>query len=157
MKFILNTITSYHLAASTTLIVSLYVAGSLTSIKKRLREYLSSGYASPFDRYGMTRLAGLGIVVLHTSKLGSTLLVGSIVAVLLGFCESTSLSVLELGGLADRETILLCCARPSKGVGTSANVTLHSSIGCSTTLCITDLLKTVLNFGRFNESPGSHN
>jgi hypothetical protein len=37
-----------------------------------------------------------------------------------------------LGGLADREVDLVCCARPSKGVGTFTNVTLYNSIGCST-------------------------
>jgi hypothetical protein len=62
----------------------------------------------------MTRLAGSSAIVLHTSELGSSDPVGLIVALLLEFSVSTAPSVLR--GLADRETDLMCCARPSNGV-----------------------------------------
>jgi hypothetical protein len=56
------------------------------------------------------------------SELGSAELVGSVVVVLLEFSASTAPSILR--ELADREADLVCCAGPSGGVGTSANVTL---------------------------------
>jgi hypothetical protein len=54
----------------------------------------------------MSELAGSGVLVFRTSKLGSVVLAGSIVTVLLEFCASTTAFVQELGGLLDREANL---------------------------------------------------
>jgi hypothetical protein len=144
MDFILDSFTSCQLEASVASIASLYVVGSLTSVKKRLREYFSGGCDSLYDQHAMTRLAGSSAVKLHTSERSSAELAESVVAVLLGFCVGITPFVLR--GLADSEADLVCCVGPSIGVGTSTNVTLRNSIGPSVALCIADLFKTTSEF-----------
>jgi hypothetical protein len=140
MEFMSYSIASFQLAVSVALIASLYVVGSPASVKNRPGEYLSGGCDNRSDRRGTTGLAASGAVVLRTSELGSKELAGSVVGVVLRFSAGRAPSVLR--GLADREADLVCCVGPSKGVGTSANVTVRNSIGRSTALCIADSLKT---------------
>jgi hypothetical protein len=92
----------------------------------------------------MTGIVGSGAVVLRTSEHGSAELAGCVVAALLRFSAGMTPSVLR--GLADHEADLVCCARPSKGVGMSTDVTLRNSIGCLATLWIADSLKSTSEF-----------
>jgi hypothetical protein len=127
MEFISDSIASRQLAAFVAFIVSRYVIGSPASVKNKPGEYLLGGCDSPSNRRGMTGLAGSSAIILRTSQLGSSDLIGLIVALLLGLSSGTTPSVLR--GLAGPEANLVCCDGPSKGVGTSEKVTLHSSIG----------------------------
>jgi hypothetical protein len=140
MELISDSIASHQLAASIAFIASRYVVGSPASLKNKQGEYLSGGCDSRSDRRRTIGLAGSSAIVLRTSELGSSDPVGLILALLLGFSSVTAPSVLR--GLANRESDLVCCAGPSKGVGTSENVTLRNSIGRSVALCIADSLKT---------------
>jgi hypothetical protein len=80
MEFISDSIANYQLETSITLIVSLYIVGSLASMKKRPREYLvSSLYNSLSDRYAMTGLASSSVIVLRTFELGGVKLTSWVV------------------------------------------------------------------------------
>jgi hypothetical protein len=140
MEFIFESIASFQLATSVAPIASLYVVGSLASMKRRLGENRSGGRDSLSDRCGKTGLAGSSAVVLCTSELVSAKLVGSSIVGLLGF-GVTAPSILR--GWADREANLVCCAGPSNRVGTSTNPTLYNSIGRSAALCMAESLNTM--------------
>jgi hypothetical protein len=154
MEFISDSIAGRQLAASVAFMASRYVVGSPAFVKNKPGEYLSDGCDSLSDPRGMTGLAGSSAIVLRTFELGSFDPVGLIVALLLGFSLGTAPSVLR--GLADRETDLVCCAGPSKGVGTSENVTLHNLIRRSVALCIADSLKTTSELRTTWWVSGSH-
>jgi hypothetical protein len=112
MEFISDSkFASCQLVASVALIASLYVVGSPAKVKNQLGEYLSGGYDSLYDQGGMTRLASSSVVVLRMSELGSSEVVGSGVALLLGFSGSRSPSVLRES--AGHEADLVCCAYAS--------------------------------------------
>ena len=67
----MESIASCHAATFVALIASLYVVGSLASVKKRTGEYLSGGCGSLSDRRGKTGLAGSGVDVLCAIALSS--------------------------------------------------------------------------------------